>query len=594
MSKSKISSNSIKLDVFNNPSITLYTHHSLLQLIPGIDDLQYWWLCNFINVFYHYDYPTSYDYTDYKRYYDGIFDITKMNYDDLLLLDHKVFWKKQLLNQKYIYLWLNLKYLYSSCSYLIIDDYHPILIYGFENETFSAKSFSANKSIYELSFSLENLITAIKKTLEENPSTINDDDIVMILKQKKYSSVYVKNRHFPFLSFYRELSDYLYGFGNMNDWYHFFQESESYPSLHTTIYGIKISELLLKYLDNKENLRVFDYRFIHMITENKKMISSRLSAIAQHYDLTSKLFNYSNEYKALSDNYNVFRLLCIKLSLKKTNRGEVYSTSDRAEQMKKLYDTLYPLVEQEKILLKKVLDIIEENCLISIFSPEIQKLDDTYVQDGYRYINLKKQYDTIFTCNNYAKGKLHIETNTASYLEHTQTLFYDTINIYRTNSECKWLRYKISKEKSVAKTNLYGLNRSPFSKAFVTASSSVAGNENIKPENVLEYNDTCYWSPENDDQFPFLIFTLQEVIRCQNCAISEFEESIQISKFAIDVKTSQNGWEEVLQIEKPDKTKTFITRFDPIEGKDFRMRILKPIKSLHETYPIRITYFSLY
>jgi len=44
-----------------------------------------------------------------------------------------------------------------------------------------------------------------------------------------------------------------------------------------------------------------------------------------------------------------------------------------------------------------------------------------------------------------------------------------------------------------------------FFNSFCRASSSVAGNEIVEPENVLEYNDTCYCFPENDDPFPFLI-----------------------------------------------------------------------------------------
>lgn len=58
----------ITLKLNQNPEINLFTHHSLPLLIPVSEEFDYWRLCNFINIFYHFDYPTSFDYTDYQRY----------------------------------------------------------------------------------------------------------------------------------------------------------------------------------------------------------------------------------------------------------------------------------------------------------------------------------------------------------------------------------------------------------------------------------------------------------------------------------------------------------------------------------------------
>ena len=55
----------ITLKLNQNPEINLFTHHSLPLLIPVSEEFDYWRLCNFINIFYHFDYPTSFDYTDY-------------------------------------------------------------------------------------------------------------------------------------------------------------------------------------------------------------------------------------------------------------------------------------------------------------------------------------------------------------------------------------------------------------------------------------------------------------------------------------------------------------------------------------------------
>lgn len=174
------------LELNQAPEINLFTHHSLPLLIPVSEDFDYWKLCNFINIFYHYDFPTSFDYTDYKRYYAGLFDISCLEYGDLEDIDRESFWKRQLCKEKYIYLWLNQKYLPGSFSYRKKDDLHPVLLYAYDAERFFAKAFDVDNAVYGLDFSARELEEAFCKTQAESGQNINDDDMILLFKREKF------------------------------------------------------------------------------------------------------------------------------------------------------------------------------------------------------------------------------------------------------------------------------------------------------------------------------------------------------------------------------------------------------------------------
>ena len=61
------------LPTVKKSKITLYTHHALPLQIPFITkETESWFMSCFINVFYRYEFPTFYDYTDYNVFYRDI------------------------------------------------------------------------------------------------------------------------------------------------------------------------------------------------------------------------------------------------------------------------------------------------------------------------------------------------------------------------------------------------------------------------------------------------------------------------------------------------------------------------------------------
>ena len=575
--------------------ITLYTHHCLPLLIPISEDFDYWRWCNFINIYYHRDYPTSYDYTDYKRYYSGVFDTTFLKYDDMACIDHSSFWIQQIANGKYIYFWINQRYIPTAYAYNSYHNTHPILIYGYQNNLLYAKAFDTSRGIYDLKFHLEDFINAVNITLTEQEENIADEDEIMLIKPKAFSTSFIKNRHFLYLDFCKELSDYYYGNGRIDDWYHFFQESETYDFGHPRVYGLRVTELIIAGFKDETDLPVADYRLIHMMVENKELIAERLTALAKRHDLTEKLNPLAAEYELLVSQYLSFRMKFIKFSMLETNMQTFYPIPQDAKHMEELIQMLSELFVNEKALMKKILTVVEENCIMSLFSPSMRRLDNCYVKDGYFYTNVSgKEYPSIVLLNMGVHPPKFLEGSDASVIQYDRTGQYESIVLYNLTPELKWIRYRIKEEDVFKTANVYGCRKTNFGCASVTASSVLPNSEvDVSPENVLRYDDVIYWTPANDDRAPYLIFQLPEEETFGHCAISEFEESIQISQFAIDVETKDGSWQEFANFQKHERRKTFGGTFDKVTGKAFRLRILSPQGSVNAEYRLRLSYFHL-
>lgn len=76
------------LPTVKKSKITLYTHHALPLQIPFITkETESWFMSCFINVFYRYEFPTFYDYTDYNVFYRDIMYRDSLTYSTALTLN---------------------------------------------------------------------------------------------------------------------------------------------------------------------------------------------------------------------------------------------------------------------------------------------------------------------------------------------------------------------------------------------------------------------------------------------------------------------------------------------------------------------------
>ena len=114
-------------------AVTLYPHHSLPLCIPCVNDGTIgWYMNNFINVFYRYEYPTVYDYTDYLCVYKGLLDIDSFTMSTALDCSNKDDFVKYINSHKYVYVWVDQYYIKATEYYQQEHNIHPVLVYGYD------------------------------------------------------------------------------------------------------------------------------------------------------------------------------------------------------------------------------------------------------------------------------------------------------------------------------------------------------------------------------------------------------------------------------------------------------------------------------
>ena len=105
---------------------------------------------NFINIFYRYEHPTFYDYTDYKCFYLGIMDTDTFTFDTALQFNTTDFFKKCICSNKYIYAWVDQFFVSATPHHNREHNIHPILVYGFDEdrEVYHCKCFCVERGVY--------------------------------------------------------------------------------------------------------------------------------------------------------------------------------------------------------------------------------------------------------------------------------------------------------------------------------------------------------------------------------------------------------------------------------------------------------------
>lgn len=120
------------------------------------------------------------------------------------------------------------------------------------------------------------------------------------------------------------------------------------------VFGIQVTEIFLNFLKNGGG-RCVDYRLLHMICENKRLIAERLQYIVNTQCIISdSLFSLVEQYKQLSQRYEQARRVSIKVGIKENKGNFLSSFLLDKEYTEELYFNLKKLYEEEYILLKKL------------------------------------------------------------------------------------------------------------------------------------------------------------------------------------------------------------------------------------------------
>ena len=343
------------LPIRETKDIKLFTHHLLRLQIPfkemGLED---WWMSNFFNIHYRYENPPFYEYTDFENFYKYMYDDTKLSFSDVRHFNDVEHFTEFIEQGKYIYAWIDNYYLGASIHYQKRHDIHPILIYGYDNtkQVYYIKGFDVDRSLFDAEAEYQHVHTALQK-ISEQFVRVNNEESVQIIKPETFVKRGGWDYAYQYNRVLSELYNYMVGRGNVEGLYFTICDDRGLYEQNYTAYGLNVTELFCNALVEGD-YRVFDYRVIHMVAENKKLLYDRLLYFCRKIIASQALLEKVKKYGELAEAYDAVRNLYMKYTLAETNMRTFYPTPKSPEHIAKLVSKTTELLEIEKELIAQI------------------------------------------------------------------------------------------------------------------------------------------------------------------------------------------------------------------------------------------------
>lgn len=564
----------MKLLINDSADMTLYTHHSLPLLIPFISPkTEGWYMNNFINIFYRYEYPSFYDYTDYKCFYSGVMDIDTFTYSTALCFNTIDFFTECISSNKYIYAWVDQYYISATPFYEIKHDIHPILVYGCDSKrsVYHCKCFSIERGVYSADVVMSEYHQALVKAAEVDMH-INDDDVFCVFKVRNDITC-----EFSLESFVSELNDYATGRGKHKGAYFFKGEHIVDSKYHYDLscYGLKVTELLADGLVAR-HLRCFDYRVLHMVCENKKNILKRLKYITARYaHFNISVFSQCvDEYEQIVDKYEKARLLAMKKSISENHN--LYDINYSEKTARKLQSMLYELIGQERCVLKKILrELAGLHMSESFAHKNIQKAmpdqcgDFVFCNDGCYIDGI-----VLYACDRIFKGTLTIDENTIR-IDDTRAGNVYYYPIYQKVSKCIWHPSLPMQDDGDAM--MYVVKSWSSTIKYIPSTTYPTAPPFIKADNLGEHTDN-FWCPDVDDPEPFVEIRFETPTIVDTLVVIQHYVERRVADIQIEAWIDER-WNVISTVKQLDGRQIIRVKFNPIISDRFKVKFTKRIRS---------------
>lgn len=374
------------LPVALNRDITIFTHHSLILQIPlaeyGLED---WWMSNFFNIVYRYEVPTFYEYTDFEVFYRNLFDCSRMTFEDARFFNSPEYFEEFIEEGKYIYAWVDNFYVQPSVHYQKRHDIHPVLIYGYDSERkkYFMNGFDVQRSLFTSEVDYADIHTALQKAGEQGVR-VNNEDSVMILKPRCYISLSIWRYEYQYMRVLTELFDYICGVGKIDGVYFSLHDNEKtlFSQNHSS-FGLNVSESFCEGLRERD-LRCFDYRVIHLIAENKKLIAKRIEYFCDKISASGKLRSLASSYAQIAESADAIRRAFMKYSYSETGMKSFYQPPKKEVNVSRLIKLAEDMIANERDLWKQLYPLMIDEYLrhIEMSGFTCVKMEKTFNTDG--------------------------------------------------------------------------------------------------------------------------------------------------------------------------------------------------------------------
>lgn len=579
----------MKLPLNDKIDITLYTHHSLPLLIPFVhSQTEGWYMNNFINIFYRYEHPSFYDYTDYKCFYSEVMDIDTLTYTTALSLNTVCFFVDCISSEKYIYAWVDQYYISATPYFNREHNVHPILIYGYDTNmsVYHCKCFTVENGVYSADVKMYEYHNALQKATELEMH-INDDPVFCIFKIRNDIKC-----EFSLESFLNELNDYTTGKGKHKGAYFFRGEHivDSKYNHDVSCYGLKVTSLLAEGLKTLQ-LRCFDYRVLHMVCENKKNILKRLQYVVTRYA------NYNincykrlvDEYVQIVNEYEKFRLLAMKKSI--SENQSFYDLNYREETANKLHRIVSDLLKKEWEVLNRILCELADLHVNESYAHKSVQMGTSIGNDECTRTNDECYVDGIvlYSYDRTFKGSLIVNENIIQ-IDDTRAGNMYYYPIHKKVFRCIW--HPVDQMCSGADAKLYVIKDWSNNCKYIASTTYPTDPVFITEKNLGEYADN-FWCPEVDDPEPFVELRFDSPMIVNTLVIIQHYVERRVAN--IQAEAWKNGdWIVIATQKGIDGRQVIRIKFDTITSRRFRIKFTKRIKSENGFDIPNILYMRVY
>ena len=561
------------LPLHKNNDIGLYTHHSLPLQIPMVNDNTYgWYMTCFINIGFRYDYPHFFDYLDYKNFYEYLTDRDILTYSMIPYINDVDHFKQFIDAEKYIYAWVDQYFISGTSCYNMYHDIHPVLIYGYNEEknVYYCLAFSLTGGVYELEVPREEYHTALKQMDQER---INDDDLFCLFKIKPNLIA-----EFDLELFVNELNNYLNGQGSFRTTLLARTEIHHMPEFYNkSAFGIEVTRACWERMsfDKETDERIFDYRVLFMVCENKKLISNRLQYLIQKYPLTKQICDLISDYERVSGEYESVRLLTYKYSFAETRGRSMLSTLRDPKHIAFVCDKMQNMYRKEKSILRELIPLLQEfDIEQKIAAFKFQKMTNPgqccFQWGEPHYVDSIVLYNPLHRY----QGILEImDQNGASSIEIDASSAHNfwVVTLGREIYGCRF----VPGDPAVANNSMW-ITEKPEKASYSVSSSDKGESGRCSVADRLGSDVYKYWRSDKQDEQPFVDLEFDETIEASRMFVSQQKYEKPIASAVVHAWVDGN-WEEIANRTDVYGQKEFIIYFEPIRAKKFRLQITKTI-----------------
>ena len=517
------------LNISNRDDITLFPKDLLhLQLPFDKAIFFFFFYCHFINIYY---FSLGFmDYVDEARFCE-IIDIQNLDFDCSVNFNSENCFQEAILQNSYVYSWVD-NYLISTSPYFKqIHDIHPILIYGFDNlnKVYYCSRFSSNKGLEKTTIPINEIHSAIDsaKVYFFCPTEIPFKFLKVRDITKKYGNSVGR--------FISELKQYLLGKGNRDYSYYINRQP---TALDKEFFGIQVTKCFLDGLKTPSLYALFDYRLLHMIVENKAHILDSMIYHNSSGYFCEELYSVIEEYKTLVSEYQKMRLLYIKQSYFESNHVSFYRPPKDAKIVERIIKSFEALIPKEKKVLKEYIQLlvrrIISNRQIVNACPFVETniTKHLYMMPDKQYIEytFEKPVNVglleIYSPNENFEGTLYIDDDPFECHDRNSEYNFLTLDIEKNNVKTiKYYPEQLMISNGEPDCSFLFYNQNLIRTATLEPSSvfSELPDFSFAPENVLTPpNSGTDWTPEQSDKERWLKMTfikpvsIKMIVICQN------------------------------------------------------------------------------